>query len=217
MGDCLKVGTRARGTIPNKVSDLENDLKFVTEKQLDKVIIEAQAGYHGLENETAKVEVDNLNRTIEVIAKYDDLKKTLPKDSQGYYIQGTYSLSAIVDNLGKVRFVWSSSGPIVTAPYYYGVTNKSISEITPAEILSLPTDGTAMGDREYTFNPVRERVIFACPANFGELDKIVLISVMDFDVTDSFQKLTMTLNGVDYYIYVSYNSSTGSYNYKFKY
>lgn len=216
MGDCLKVGTRARGTIPNKVSDLENDLKFVTEKQLDEVIIEAQAGYNGLENETAKVEVDNLNRTIEVIAKGDDLKSTLPKDEEGKYVEGEYSLTAVVDENGNVRFVWSN-GPIISNPYYYGVTDKAIADLTSADIVVLTPDGTKKGDREYTISPYRERVVFAYPAEFGELDRIILVSTIEFNVTDSFQKLSMEISGTTYLVYISYNASTGTYNYQFKY
>lgn len=216
MGDCLKVGTRARGTIPNKVSDLENDLEFVTEKQLDEVIIKAQAGYHGLENETAKVEVDNLNRTIEVIAKGDDLKSTLPKDDEGKYIEGEYSLTAVVDLNGNVEFKWSK-GAVVVSPYYYGAVSKAVTDLTSADIMALSSDGTIKGDRSYTFDVTKQRVVFAYPAGYGELNRIILVSTIEFNVTDSFQLVNMDIGGVPYYVYISYNSSTGTYNYQFKY
>lgn len=214
--DCLKVGTRARGTIPNKVSDLENDLKFVTEKQLSDVIIEAQAGYNGIDNETAEVRVDNLNRTIEVIAKGDDLKSTLPRDDEGKPIEGEYSLTAVVDDEGNISFVWSK-GAVVVSPYYYGTVSKTADSLTPADIMALTADGTTKGDREYTFNPLRERVVFAYPAGFGQLSRIILVSTIEFNVTDSFQLVNMDIGGVPYYVYISYNASTGNYDYQFKY
>lgn len=240
--NCLRVGIGAKGTIPDKVSQLENDLEFVTKKQLEKVIIEGGGYFEGLENDTAKVIVDNVDRTIEVevkpqtfegvesptavvtvdneartiSVKAEELKSYLPKDGTGKFMPGTYSLRATVTSEGIPTFDWIPE-VVTLSPYYYGVTDKAISLFTDADLKRLTPDGTTKGDRTLDFSQVKQRTVFGYPASFGSLTAIMLKGVIEINAISSFEKVTLTVDGVIYYVYMSYNTSTGNYRYEFKY
>ena len=222
----LKPRTQARGVIPEKVSDLENDLLFITRKELDEIT--NLGGYTGLENDTAKVEVDNTYKTIEVFSK-DNLKQKLPKNSSGEYVDGTYTLRASVVN-GIPTIEWRSSSepvepdtpdepvePTPTDYYYYGLVNiDEVEDLTSSLVKGLTKVNSIKADKEYKFVASNQRAVMAYPSKFGELSSIVHKET-GFTVTSMFERINLNIDGVAYYAYISYNPSTGTYTYKFSY
>lgn len=215
----VKPRSQVRGVIPTKVSDLENDLQFVSQEQLDRIA--NLTGYTGKDSDTTTVLVDNLARTIEVIAKLDLLTNSLPKDTNGNFKDGTYLLRASVAN-GIPVLEWgessgSGSGTSGIGLYYYGqVEVSSLDELTGDLVKGLSPDGPIKGDREFKFTSKNQRQVFAYPKDFGELSSIVHKET-GFNVTGSFEVIDLVIDGIPYYIYISYNPSTGSYTYQFKY
>ena len=57
-------------------------------------------------------------------------------------------------------------------------------------------------------------MVFAYPSSYGAISSV--IDQNGFNVTDSFTQNTVTVNGVNYYVYVS-NKCSGSYTMKFNY
>lgn len=214
----VKPRSQARGIIPSKVSELENDIPFVTEEQLRRIA--DTTGYSGSENDTAKVEVDNLTRTISVLVKPELIIGSLPKDEKGNFIDGSYLLcAAVVDGVPKLNWVEAtdSGEGVVISPYYYGqVSIGSLEDLTAQHIKDLTKDGLTKSNREYTFESVKQRQVLAYPSKFGELSTIIHKQT-GFPVTSAFEKINMTIDGVSYLVYISYNPSTGTYTYNFNY
>lgn len=211
----LRPRTQARGVIPEKVSDLQNDVPFVSREELEALA--KLNGYTGKKNKTAEVVVDNIEKTIEVFCKGDDLKETLPKDETGVYLDGTYTLRAVVVN-GVPALQWvDSSEPIVISPYYYGLVEiDSVEDLTTDIVKGLIQDGLEKSNKEYQFTSKNQRQVMAYPAKFGELSSIIHKET-GFTITTMFEKVDLIIDGVAYYAYISYNPSTGTYTYLYNY
>ena len=113
--ECPNIRQNVRGVIPSKVSDLENDAKYITEDDLRGIVISSETGeYTGLSDEKTKVVVDNLYKTIKVeLLKtiQDDLKTLLPVVN-GSLAVGSYLLKADVFGDTPV-FSFLESGNII--------------------------------------------------------------------------------------------------------
>lgn len=214
MNEPLTTRTQTRGVLPKKVSDLPNDIGYVTREELDSFT--EITGYTGKSTVGADVSVDNTNKTIEVNPKVDFIFDTLPKDRDGKFIDGDYFLCTTVID-GVPNLYWLTLSLPVKGPYYYGqVKVNSLDEITPNLIKNLSQDGFEKSDKEYIFISNKQRQVMAYPAEFGELSSIVHKET-GIDIIKAFEKLSLIIDGVRYYVYVTYNPSTGAYTYLYNY
>ena len=218
--ECLGVSQRSRGVIPTRVSDLENDLEFISREDLEKIVESSTTGeYTGAVDPEGNTEVivDNLYKTIRVklLRKIEDsLEKLLPVEN-GKLKDGGFILSASVEQ-GKAFFGFSESSYIIPANYYYGNTSSALSDIAEADILSLSNGGSTKEDKEYTYFTYKQYQVFAYPSRFGELSEIRL-GKTGLNVIDLFSRKELKVNGLDYYVYESEASVTGDFVYKFIY
>lgn len=217
--ECMGVSMKAKGVIPSKVSELENDLKYITEEQLKDIIWKNESGeYTGLSDDRVKVIVDNLYKTIKVeLLKTleDDLVTLLPK-KEGNPVDGTYLLKAVVSNNSPVFSFLDGKDLIKTTPYYYGNVSVNSSDLTEDIIKSLSNGGDERGDREYTYYSYKQYQVFAYPSSFGKLSDITSAQA-GIDIIEIFDLVTVWVDGTEYYAYVSMRPSTGEYTYKFVY
>lgn len=212
----LRPRTQARGVIPEKVSDLQNDVPYVSREELESIA--KVNGYKGKKNKTAEVVVDNVEKTIEVFATGEDIKDFLPTDTSGEYLDGTYNLRAtVVNGVPTLQWVEVETGPIIISPYYYGLVDiATISDLTDDIVKELIQDGLDKSDKEYQFVSKNQRQVIAYPAKFGELS-LIQHKETGFTITSMFEKVDLVIDGVAYYTYISYNPSTGTYTYIYKY
>jgi hypothetical protein len=214
----LKIERKARGVIPSKLSELINDLDFITAKDLENIIFANQTGnYTGLSGEEAEVVVDNLKRTIGVIILKtfeDHLKELLPKEADRYS-DGIYLLKAEVKQ-GSPVFSFIKNEASLNGPYYYGNTSAEPQYLTESLIKSLSNGGEGKGDREYNYSSYKQRQVLAYPAEYGLLSEIKHLQ-SGINVIDLFTKVDLVVGGIDYYVYISQSTSTGEYTYKFSY
>ena len=210
----LRPRTQARGVIPEKVSDLLNDAKYVTQEDLETLV---KVEYTGKKNDTAEVIVNNIEKTIEVFSKGENIKDSLPKEDDGRYSDGVYALQAtVVDGVPVLQWV-VSSGEIVTSPYYYGlVTLDSIDSLTSDIVKSLTQDGIKKENKEYRFVSKKQRQVMAYPAKFGKLSSIIHVE-SGINITTMFNILDLIIDGVGYYVYINHISNTGTFTYSYNY
>lgn len=215
---CLSPKLKARGVIPEKVSDLDNDLKFITAKELENIIFANQVGaYTGEVGEEIEVIVDNLYKTIGVrVLKSieDQLTKLLPK-SNGLIKEGNYVLKATVSGQQPI-FVFSEESSLLSTNYYYGNVSVGAENITEDVIKTLSNGGPVKEDKEYTYSTYKQYQVFAYPVKFGALSSIEHVQT-GFNVLELFNLVEVKVGELDYYVYVSETPSTGEYTYRFKY
>ncbi len=97
-------------------------------------------------------------------------------------------------------------------PYYYGVSNtSSVSDFT-----GLTQNVTAKGQKTFNYTTNNQYMVFAYDASYGNLKTI--LDGNGFDVTGGWTKSSLTVDGFNYYVYVS-NSPTTDTNapFTFKY
>ena len=76
-------------------------------------------------------------------------------------------------------------------------------------------DVAIKGNKTYTFNMVQQISVFAYPSSYGNINKI--FDENSFDVTDTFEKYTLNVNGVSYNAYVLRIMATSTMRYTFNY
>jgi hypothetical protein len=93
----------------------------------------------------------------------------------------------------------SASGTIrAYALSYYGVI--SSSAITENDISSLSSRLSSSKSYTYTVNLSEQRIVYMYPQSFGTLTSIK--DANNFDYINSYTRLTLSYNGVDYYVYI---------------
>ena len=98
------------------------------------------------------------------------------------------------------------------APYYIGVS--TTNTLTETEITALTKKLEAKGTKTVNYTTNQSYMVFAYPKSYGAINSI--IDQNGFNVTDSFIQNTLTINSVEYYVYIS-NQCTGIYTMKFNY
>ena len=166
--------------------------------------------YTGVNSDTADITVDNEARTIKCDVHDDvgfDIRKTLPKDTQGNYITGDYTLTVVIrDNVPT--FVWSSTG---AGHIYYGVTDADV--ISGAIISSLTDAGSTKETLECKFTNFKQKSVFAYPELFGQLSSIKHKET-GLEVLSGWTIDKIIVNNISYYVY-STGKTTGTYTYVF--
>lgn len=87
-------------------------------------------------------------------------------------------------------------------PYYYGASNSS----TIADFTGLTASVTAKGQKTFNYTTNNQYMVFAYDSSYGNIKTI--LDGNGFDVTDGWQKSTVTVNGFSYYVYVSKSPTT---------
>lgn len=87
-------------------------------------------------------------------------------------------------------------------PYYYGVSNSS----TIADFTGLTENVTAKGQKTFNYTTNNQYMVIAYDSSYGNLKTIT--DSNGFDVTDGWQKNTLTVNGFSYFVYVSKSPTT---------
>lgn len=92
-------------------------------------------------------------------------------------------------------------------PSFYGSTVIDQATITDVDVSALFT--TLSQSKGFTYNSVNandEYVVYAYPKSYGALSSIK--DANGFDATASFNRSTLTINSVDYYVYETKNKAT---------
>lgn len=119
----------------------------------------------------------------------------------------------VYDKKGTVK---SANAAVFTfvSPYYYGVIESS-DPINSSTISSLTKDLKTKGTKSYTYNMSKQRAVIAYPSSYGQIKKI--LDINSFDVTDTFDREVITINDVEYYVYVLSTPATSAMTYAFSY
>ena len=100
----------------------------------------------------------------------------------------------VYDNTDKYKS-YSKSYTFIY-PYYWG----SSDDIPTADTILLGTEMIeAKGNKKLTHNAANQYVFIAYPANYGNLTSI--LDSNSFEYIDSFTKIEVSVNGVNYYCY----------------
>lgn len=100
------------------------------------------------------------------------------------------------------------------SPYYYG--SIAAGDTATEDIIKAATKSvTAKGNKTFTYTCNNQRMLFAYPRSYGNLGKI--LDANSFDVTGTFVKSEVTVDGVAYYAYVNDPSTVASFKMTFNY
>ena len=97
-------------------------------------------------------------------------------------------------------------------PYYVGVSSTEKKKKTDIKALTKKVE--VKGNKTINYTTSQSYMVFAYPSSYGAISSI--IDQNGFNVTDSFVRNTVTVNSVEYYVYVS-NQCSGTYTMKFNY
>ena len=122
----------------------------------------------------------------------------------------TFTLTA---SDGKENVTKSISYTFVN-PYYTGVLYTDTDTPTEADITALTKKVEVQGNKTITYTTSQSYMVFAYPSSYGAISSIR--DQNGFNVTDSFTQNILTVNSVEYYVYVS-NKCSGTYTMKFNY
>lgn len=129
-------------------------------------------------------------------------------------LSSTDTIKAVVTDSTNQSKTISSSPFIFVNPYYYGAISDGIM-LTEDLVKGLTKSVTTKGSKSFTIAMNQQRGVIAYPSSYGPLSKI--LDENSFNVTDSFIKNTLTINGVDYNVYVLNNPVTSTMKYSFSY
>ena len=97
-------------------------------------------------------------------------------------------------------------------PYYVGVS--STDTLTETDIKALTKKVETKSNKTINYTTKQSYMVFAYPSSYGDISKI--IDQNGFDVTTSFTKSTVNIDGTYYYVRCS-NKCSGGYTMTFKY
>ena len=173
----------------------------------------------------AKVNITLGSATISSITIKDSSNNVLATKTSGI-VNGNNTISisktitsneqikaTIVDSTNATKTANSTQFTFVY-PYYYGAINDGV-ELTETLITGLTKQVVAKGTKTYTITMTQQKGVFAYPSSYGNITKI--LDANNFNVTDTFVKNTLTINGVSYYVYVLSSPTTATMKYTFSY
>ena len=96
------------------------------------------------------------------------------------------------------------------SPYYVGVSDTDILDETGIKALTKKVE--VKGNKTISYTNSQNYMVFAYPSSYGTIKKVVDIN--GFDVTSSFKLSNVTVNSVNYNVYVS-NKVTGTFKMTF--
>ena len=84
-------------------------------------------------------------------------------------------------------------------PYYYGITSKSINDITVTDVAAMTKDVSAKGTKTYKYTSNNLYCAMAFPKSYGQLSSI--LDGNGFQNLDSWRFKEIEINSVPYYVY----------------
>ena len=157
------------------------------------------------------------------ISKIEFYKGTNLENTQTYTTNSAYTYTIndintdttlkvrVYDTEGKYKEVSTKSYKFVY-PSYVGVSTTDV--LTETEITALTKKLEAKGTKTVNYTTSQSYMVFAYPKSYGAINSI--IDQNGFNVTDSFIQNTLTINSVEYYVYIS-NQCSGSYTISYRY
>lgn len=100
------------------------------------------------------------------------------------------------------------------SPYYYGAIAAD-AEIIDALVKAATKSVTTKGNKSFNFTCANQKMLFAYPKGYGSLAKI--LDANSFDVTSTFTKSEVTVDGVEYYAYTNEPSTVSAFKMTFNY
>ena len=88
-------------------------------------------------------------------------------------------------------------------PFYYGVTSKTLADITATDITSMTKDVSAKGAKKYKYTSANNRIVITYDRSYG-----LLTSILDqnsFENLSAFEYKEITIDSKVYYVYVTTN------------
>lgn len=172
---------------------------------------------------TATVSITLGSKQITSIKVLDYSDNVLAEKTSGITTSNTFTLNksvtsntnfkAIVTDGTTSKTVTSGTFTFVN-PYYYGSINEGVT-LTESLIKGLTKSVSSKGSKTFTITMNQQKAVFAYPSSYGNLTKI--LDENSFNVTDTFVKNTLTINGVSYYVYVLNTPATSTMKYTFSY
>ena len=150
---------------------------------------------------------DITTQTLTDCTLADETVRTATYDSD-ITANKTFTLSA---NDGKNNVSKSISYTFVS-PYYTGVS--TTGTLTETDVTALTKKVETKGSKTVNYTTSQSYMVFAYPSSYGAISSV--IDQNGFNVTDSFVRNTVTVNSVEYYVYIS-NQCSGTYTMKFNY
>lgn len=121
-------------------------------------------------------------------------------------VSETGGTNNVVSKDAKYTFVY---------PYYTGVIESSaVNSLSASTITGLTKKVEAKGTKAYTFTTSSSQcAVIAYPSSYGELSKITDAN----NFAQTWNKRTITINGVSYYVYISGAAAASNFKYTFTY
>lgn len=116
-----------------------------------------------------------------------------------------YDTEGVVSNIPSRTYTFVS-------PFYWGVTGSTPTETLVKNLNKLVE---TKGNKTKSFTSNFENVTFAYPKGYGYLKSI--INKNSYEVLDNFNKIELTINGVDYLVYYMENVNIENFTYTFKF
>lgn len=119
----------------------------------------------------------------------------------------------VTDNEDKTVTAKTGSFTFVS-PYYYGAIAADATP-TAALVKAATKLVQAKGNRTLAYTCDNQKMLFAYPKSYGALKKI--LDANSFDVTGTFTRAEVTVDGVAYYAYTNDASTVSAFNMTFNY
>ncbi|MDO4285224.1 MAG: hypothetical protein Q4C60_07780 [Eubacteriales bacterium] len=116
---------------------------------------------------------------------------------------------------GDNKTVTAKTGAFTfVSPYYWGVIGETA---TPTEALIKAATKVVQtkGNKSFNYTAAGQKMLFAYPKSYGVLSKI--LDANSFDVTGTFERTEVTVDGVAYYAYSNAASTVTSFKMTFNY
>lgn len=121
-------------------------------------------------------------------------------------------LSVVVTDADGKSVTAKTGSYTFVSPYYYGAIAAG-TEPTAAVIKAATKSVQAKGTKSFNFTCANQRMLYAYPKSYGALSKI--LDANNFDVTSTFTRSEVTVDGVAYYAYANDASTVSSFKMTF--
>lgn len=101
-------------------------------------------------------------------------------------------------------------------PYYFGVTNKTLDNLTADDILAMTKEVSAKGNKNHSYTSTNEKIVFVYDRDYGLLQSI--LDINSFENISGFEYKELTIGNAVYYVWATTNSCyCTNFTYTFKF
>jgi hypothetical protein len=115
--------------------------------------------------------------------------------NENYSVKVTCEDNSIVEDELSIKFF---------NPYYFGVTNKILNDITADDIAAMSKEVSEKGIKKHSYTSTNERTVFAYDRDYGLLQSI--LDINSFENISGFEYKEITIGTTVYYVWMSINS-----------